>query len=104
MTDLINGVEMWICVRSSVSQDNVDGATGEEMKHRYKKGTDIYTPHTHGSIDLLLDLDVGTLSYCSNQTFRGILKSGLEVEYVWFISISSMNLVTKTFSMRYSVF
>ena len=43
----------------------------------FRKGTDIYTPHTHDSIDLLLDLDVGTLSYYSNQTFRGILKSGL---------------------------
>ena len=68
------------------------------------KGTDIYTPHTHNSIDLLLDLDVGTLSYYSNQTFRGILKSGLKGEYVWFISLWSMNLVTETFSMRCSVF
>ena len=70
----------------------------------YERSSDIYVPHTQNSLDLILDLNALTLSYYSNQTFRRLLKNGLEGKYVWFLSLRSSPLNTSPFHIKCSAF
>ena len=43
----------------------------------------------NGSIELLLDLDDGTLSVYKNGRSLGVMKEGLDGEYCWFVTVNS---------------
>ena len=70
----------------------------------YGKSAEIYASHTRDSKDLLLYLNAGTLSYYSNQSYRGLLKNGLEGEYGWFLSLYSEVHMYTPFLMECSAF